>query len=64
MAQHGPQPRHMWGEGTRVGLNPILIRRGAFNIGTDPDDTVREDFRAEGRQDPGSILLTPAEMVA
>eukprot|EP00969_Alexandrium_andersonii_P239134 10556954-Alexandrium_andersonii.AAC.1 len=64
MSHHGRQPSHMWGESTRVGNNPILIRSGVFALGTDPDDTVREDFRTEGRQDPWSSLLTPAAMVS
>eukprot|EP00969_Alexandrium_andersonii_P358378 15450868-Alexandrium_andersonii.AAC.1 len=61
MEHHGPQPSHMWGESTQVGSNPILIRRGTFPLGTDPDDTAHEDYRAEGHQDPFSCLLTPDE---
>eukprot|EP00969_Alexandrium_andersonii_P341726 15104404-Alexandrium_andersonii.AAC.1 len=60
MSHHGRQAGHMWAGSTRVGNNPILIRSGVFPLGTEPDDTIREDVRAQGRQDRWSCLLTPA----
>eukprot|EP00969_Alexandrium_andersonii_P222762 9839364-Alexandrium_andersonii.AAC.1 len=54
----------MWAESTREGRNPIWIRSGFSSVGTEPDESAREDYRVEGRQDPWSALLTPGEVLS
>eukprot|EP00969_Alexandrium_andersonii_P287355 12703871-Alexandrium_andersonii.AAC.1 len=58
----------MWGESTRDGSSPILVR-GCGSDEPDPDggghdDRVREDFRRDGGQDPVSELRAPGEILA